>query len=207
MGKGTNPTPDELEFVYQLICNGNLDTDILAKYEELKKHGKLGNLPFRQDKRFPRQRRKEYEAAKRVLERELKVKADPRLKKHRDDLAGVADDLFSNLKKIWSADNTARVVGNAISGGSIWLDGEPPPYHSSQSDREDQGKLEKSDTYFAQLLLEHLKQESSLFNEITDWQQITKEDISEEIMDILTHVAHGGLSDNMTCEMCKSWYE
>ena len=44
MGKGQSPTPNELKFVYELLAEGYSDTDILAKYEELKRHGKLGSI-------------------------------------------------------------------------------------------------------------------------------------------------------------------
>ena len=61
MGKGQQPTPNELKFIYEMISEGYSDTDILSKYDELKKHGKLVSLPYREDIRFIRQRRKEYD--------------------------------------------------------------------------------------------------------------------------------------------------
>lgn len=208
MGKGQSPTPNELQFIYTLLSEGYSDADILVNYSELKNHGNLGSLPYREDIRFIRQRRKEYEAVKKVLETEFKVKADARFAKHRDALAKVADGLLSNFIKIRNAPSDVEIVGDVVEGGSIWLHGEPPPYRFSQSDRENPEKLEKVDGYYAQLLLEHLKQESSLFNDIADWRELTNpEDISDELVSKLTFVSHGGLLDNPTCEMCKPWHE
>ena len=61
MGKGNQPTPEELKFVYKMLDEGYSDADILGKYEELKRHGNLGSLPYRYANRFIRQRRKEFE--------------------------------------------------------------------------------------------------------------------------------------------------
>lgn len=77
MGKGQSPTREELEFVYQHFLQGCSDAEILKKYEESKKHGKLGSMPYRTDVRFIRQRRKEYEAARKILEGHLKRQVDP----------------------------------------------------------------------------------------------------------------------------------
>lgn len=85
MGKGQSPTPNELKFVYELLAEGFSDVDILAKYDELNKHGKLGSLPYREDVRFIRQRRKEYESARRVLEHTFKEQTDPSLVKAQEE--------------------------------------------------------------------------------------------------------------------------
>lgn len=81
--RGKGPTPEELEFIYQLLVVGYGDADIIEKYEELKKHGKLGSLPYRSDIRFIRQRRRELEAVRRVLEKDFRRKADPVLAGYR----------------------------------------------------------------------------------------------------------------------------
>jgi len=57
----------------------------LAKYEELKKYGKLGSLPYRQDVRFVRQRRKEFESGRTILEDTIKRLEDPSVAKARDE--------------------------------------------------------------------------------------------------------------------------
>ena len=85
MGKGQSSTPSELKFIYEMLAEGYSDTDILAKYKDLEKHGKLGSLPSRQDVRFIRQKRKEYEAAEKVLQAKLKLYADPALAQARDE--------------------------------------------------------------------------------------------------------------------------
>ena len=85
MGKGQSSTPNELKFIYEMLAEGYSDTDILAKYEDLEKHGKLGSLPSRQDVRFIRQKRKEYEAAEKVLQGKLKLYTDPSIAQARDE--------------------------------------------------------------------------------------------------------------------------
>jgi hypothetical protein len=84
MGKGQSPTADELNFVHGLIEEGYSDTDIIKKYEDLQRHGNLGSLPFRQDVRFVRQRRKELEATKAVLGGHLKA-VDPLIVKRKEE--------------------------------------------------------------------------------------------------------------------------
>lgn len=85
MGKGQSPTQNELKFIHELLAKGYSDTDILAKYEELKKHGKLGSLPYRQDVRFVRQRRKEFESSRTILEDTIKRLEDPSVAKAREE--------------------------------------------------------------------------------------------------------------------------
>lgn len=67
MGKNPKPTVEELEFVYGLMAKGYLDdASILAEYAQLFEAGTL-NFPYRTDRRFVRERRKEFAAAKKVI--------------------------------------------------------------------------------------------------------------------------------------------
>lgn len=100
MGKGQSPTPNELKFIYEMLAAGYSDTDILANYDELKKHGKLGGLPCREDVRFIRQRRKEFEAARSILEDTIKQQADPALAKARDEHFAEIRHLIASLLDI-----------------------------------------------------------------------------------------------------------
>jgi hypothetical protein len=85
MGQGQSPTSEELKFIYNLLRQGYSDADIIRQYRELKQKGKLGSLPERQDIRFIRQRRKEYEVARTVLEPHLQKLADPIIAKAREE--------------------------------------------------------------------------------------------------------------------------
>ena len=98
MGKGQSPTADELKFVYDLLAQGYSDTDIIGKYEELNRHGKLETLQLRQDVRFIRQRRKEFEAARTVLEGHIRKSESPLImdakREHFHHLAEIAQALL-----------------------------------------------------------------------------------------------------------------
>jgi hypothetical protein len=109
MGKGNNPTPDELKFAYDLMSRGYTDTDIQAEYKNLKNHGKLGTLPYREDIRFIRQRRKEYEAAKTVLKASLEQQADPQITKAREQHHAEMRELIEKLCDYLKRDFTPAV--------------------------------------------------------------------------------------------------
>jgi hypothetical protein len=110
--------------------------------------------------------------------------------------------------KVYNSQSNAKINGNIVEGGSIWTNDEPPPIHFSGTAKEDPTKLEKVDSYFAECLSEHLTGEfPSIFNKIANWTQLTKNDISEELIDTLSFISHGGMSEKYTCKMCKSWYE
>jgi hypothetical protein len=157
------------------------------------------------------QLRTDYERPKRKLSqpkltretaREKARGPDDRTREHWAKLSEVASSLSSNFIKIRSFSD-AEIAGNAIDGGSIWLDGEPPPFHFSRPDREDPRKLEKVDSYLAQRFLEHLMGHS----QVNDWRKLAKEGISNILIDKLVAVAHGGIIEETTCKICKPWYE
>ncbi len=103
MSKNPKPTTEELRFVYDLILRGYEDTDILAEYANLYDKGTL-MFPCRTDKRFVRERRKELDAAKEVLQGQLKAVDPINVKKreeHFDHLSEIAQYLLTgNLERI-----------------------------------------------------------------------------------------------------------
>ena len=103
MGKGQSPTQDELKFIYGLLNSGFSDIDILARYEELKHHDKLGSLPYRQDVRFIRQRRKEFEAARVIVEAGIMRATDPTPLKtqseHQDDIRNIIIEWQTSIRR------------------------------------------------------------------------------------------------------------
>jgi hypothetical protein len=102
MGKGQSPTSSELKFIYELLAEGYSDADILKKYDELERHGKLGSLPYRQDIRFIRQRRKEYEVAREMLKVTSRIELDPILvqakQKHQEDMLRIVKEWIDAIK-------------------------------------------------------------------------------------------------------------
>lgn len=104
MSKNPKPTAEELRYVYDLILKGYEDTDILAEYGELYDKGRL-MFPYRTDKRFVRECRKELAAAEEVLKNRLKKQVDPLIteqrKQHNIELAEIASSfLEGNLAEI-----------------------------------------------------------------------------------------------------------
>jgi hypothetical protein len=104
MSKNPKPTAEELRFVYDLILNGNDDSDILAEYARLFDDAKL-MFPYRIDKRFVRERRKELAAAQEVLKDHIAKKIEPVIvqskKEHFKHLSDIAKVLLTDrLDKI-----------------------------------------------------------------------------------------------------------
>ena len=101
MGQGQSPTFDELIFIYSLLAKGYSDTEIITKFRELGENGQLGSLRLREDVRFIRQRRKEYEAAKKVIESHPSTLSDPiaikAREKHLDEI-GALIERIKNVK-------------------------------------------------------------------------------------------------------------
>ena len=187
MGKGKSPTSNELKFVYEMIAEGYSDTDILAKYEELKRHGKLGSLPYRQDTRFIRQRRKEFETARKILEGKFKVTSVPDFViKHWDDLAKTAKQFVS----IWTAYLDS---GRLVTGYIVDIDSAEFEHFTLENG------------YRAQLLLRHLKAEfPGEFSSITEWKQLLQDPLPPECFKKLLLVANRRTFQG-TCEICQDW--
>lgn len=187
MGKGKSPTPNELKFIYEMIAEGSYDTDILAKYDEMKKHGRLGSLPYRTDIRFVRQRRKEYETAQKVLEGRLKAKSVPDLVlKHWEDLAQLANQ-FSNM---W----TRFLASGSVRQGYI-VDVDSAAFEVLQLE-----------TYgLAQSLLTHLKAEfPEEFKSIDDWRKLLITPLPSGCFQKLGLVANRRTFEG-TCDICDGW--
>ena len=191
MGKGKNPTIDELQFVYGLLAQGFSDQDVLDKYGELSIHSKLGVLPYREDVRFVRQRRKEFEAAQGILEAKFKAKSVPTwVHKHWDDLAQIA----SKLDARW---------GEHLDSGRVVED------HDYIADV-DLAWVESSSTRFAYevtQLLSHLKAEfPKEFEGIDSWRDLLKSPLPKGCLHSIMLVSNRRTFKG-TCEICRGWVQ
>ena len=112
MSKNPKPTAEELRFVYEMIAKGYDDNAILHEYCRELKSGQL-MFPLREDKRFIRERRMEFEAASDVLKRDLKreVYRDPK-EEHFARMAEIAASLLKN-----GLDTVARDSQGGLSMG------------------------------------------------------------------------------------------
>jgi hypothetical protein len=152
-GKKEEPKYEELEFIAKCFLKGLSDKEVLVEME-----GEPFNL---RTKGFIRRRRREFDAYRKVVEKEAQKVFDPivieRRKEHWDELAKMAAQLFYywdrylNYKKI---DNKGYIV----------------------SDEE----LEKIDWLTADFLLTHLKAEfPEEFAPISDWTNLIQKDYGE----------------------------
>ena len=96
MSKNPKPTAEELRYVYRMIAKGYDDNTILNDYCKEFEAVRL-KFPLRADKRFIRERRMEFEAAKDVLKEDLKreVYRDPK-EEHFGRMAAIAKSLLKN---------------------------------------------------------------------------------------------------------------
>jgi hypothetical protein len=206
VGKAQLPSSDELKFIYGLFSRGASESDVLKEYEKLNKYGNL-NFPLRQDVRFVRQKRKEFEAAEAILRAKILTEVDPRYKKHWDELASVAAKLSSNLSKIRSHGEkyekipTTRFVldGVVLVKNGLGADATIP-------ERKNPRILEQINGYLAQCLLTHVKITAKLTDDVKTWEQLPFAEITEQLIEKLTFVANGGSIAKSSCQICESWY-
>lgn len=187
MGKGASPTRHELEFVYGLLARGCHDTDVLREYDRLNRHGQLGDLPYRCDVRFVRQRRKEFEAAQASLEAKFKTQSVPAwIQRHWDDLAKTAKELDDMWKEHSASGRVVR--GYIVDVESAWFEG-----------------FEMAYGYQVSQLLAHLKAEfPDDFEEIKSWSDLLRSPLPKGCLHKIVLV-----SDRRTfegrCEVCQGW--
>jgi hypothetical protein len=103
MSKNPKPTIEELRYIYDLILQG-YDDDILAEYASLY-HASTLMFPYRTDKRFARERRKELSATQGLVKERMQA-TDPLIvedkRKHLDKMR--------ELMKKWKEQLTTEVA-------------------------------------------------------------------------------------------------
>ncbi|MFC1967124.1 hypothetical protein ACFLV2_00550 [Chloroflexota bacterium] len=121
MSRNSRPTTEELKFVYGLILKGDNDADILAEYAQLYESAQL-LFPYRTDKRFIRERKKELEAAREVLQKDLKA-VDPiivrRKEEHFNYLAEIIRSMIPEKTTIIENIGSEYVIKPAIGKQTI----------------------------------------------------------------------------------------
>jgi hypothetical protein len=187
MGKGKNPTIDELRFIYGLLAQGFSDQDVLDKYGELSNRDKLGVLPYRQDIRFVRQRRKEFEGAQGILEAKFKAKSIPSwVQKHWDDLGKTA----CQLDDMWTKHlESGRIIEDYIV--------------DTESDWFESFNLRYG--YQMAQLLSHLKAEFPReFEGIDSWWYLVRSPLPKGCLRMIMLVSKRKTFEG-TCEICQGW--
>lgn len=87
MGKQPGPSPEELEFIFECFTRGLSDREVLDEMQDTE-------FPFR-NPRFVRDRRKGFNAARKVLEITLKQQVDPAIAKARQKHLGEISRLIN----------------------------------------------------------------------------------------------------------------
>lgn len=194
VGKKAEPTSEELEFIYSRIAQFS-DGEILEEMQET-------TFPLRSPG-FIKRRRKEFNAAKKVLEVDVKKQQDPtvaRLKfKHWADLAETAKAIRRNIG-IVRADKNNLLLGSLLTGSVFQAS-------ISNQPRILKTELSKVDKIKADGLLEHLKVEYDLFRNVPDWSSMKTADIkqfSQEMFDKLDLVSRRRWFPG-ACRICDPW--
>ena len=96
MGQQPRPDEQELEFVYKAIARGLSNLEIMDELGDTE-------FPRRTDARYFRQRRREYNAARKVLDERIAAEQDPLLiekrRKHEEELVSALSAL--RYKRLW----------------------------------------------------------------------------------------------------------
>jgi hypothetical protein len=110
MSKNPKPTSEELRFVYEMILGGLNDGDILAEYAHLYDLNQL-KFPYRTDKRFIQERRRELNTVREVLEDYLRKKVDPLVVKAKQEHFQFLTDIVRSLLE--NGLNNVEVIYNS----------------------------------------------------------------------------------------------
>ena len=200
MSKNPKPTAEELRCVYDLILRGYDDADILAEYASLYENSNL-MFPYRTDKRFVRERRKELAAAEEVLKEHVKKKIDPiaikRKGEHFNHLAEIAG-------KIWPPN--MNIAPGDESSGYDYLVGE---YNSAQEvtteqlcsilTRNYEQAYDQYGLYDVECFETHLR------FEVTDFESKELSTYTYELVETLMLLAKRKTFKG-TCPVCKDWH-
>lgn len=178
LGKRAEPTPEELEFIYECFQKNLSNEEVL---EELNSEG----FPLSRSLGFIKRRRREFNAAKKVIGEQAKKEFDPilieRRKEHWDELSKLAALLLS----FWEEYFDKRVDNK----GLITI--------ASQ--------FKQIDDFLASFLLDHLQAEFTQdFSAITDWTDLIKIDSGQGIVSRLALVARRKTFKG-TCQVCREY--
>ena len=193
-GKAAEPTAGELEFIYTRIEEGLGDSVII---EHL-----IDSLYEVRTSGFIKRRRKEYHAAKNVLEELLKRKVDPVFTRqqirHWNDLAEAARNIHRNIDRVKHANGE---LSDNILSGSILTPVSLGPKHEES--------LQKVGQVVGEGLLSHLHAEFKEFGGISSWRLLKKRDIENAITrEMLKQLDVVGRRRTFRgdCTICQSWY-
>ena len=118
------------------------------------------------------------------------------------ELSDVAGALVANFTKILRSNG--EFDGNAVDGGQFWGSKYIITVNPELSVRDDWARLEPIDSYLAQNLLVNLTAEFPEFSKIGDWREVTKDNITPDMIKIL-HMVTYRRNFRENCEVSQSW--
>lgn len=133
------------------------------------------------------------------------------LKDHLSDLASVAETLALNIANLLSChDQEASVDGDIVSGGYIVLAESSRPSGGVHAPAPAQPwqVLTAVDPERARLLLQHLKEQAPGKFTLSDWTEVTIDDVSRDALECLKQVglSHGAMLLTSHCDICRDWH-
>ena len=182
-GKKSEPTSEELEFIYERLSQLS-DRELREEMEDstLFPHRSLG---------FIKRRRVEFSVAQRVIARRVEgaFDVDPieRRKKHWNRLSERAEEFASVLRSIrQSTLNTGKTIFEA------------------GIDDDNKEILKSLDDFRTKCLLSHLQVEMPQLQILTNWDDLRVKDITEQLLVTLSLKAEQAMFRG-TCEVCRDW--
>ena len=220
MSKNPKPSPEELRFIYKLILKyGDDDKAILGEYAYLADMNRL-KFPYRMDKRFVQERRREIRAAEEVLKQRIK-RIDPVISKLKEEhfkkLSGTARSIVEGFARIRenpdSTDESNKYVLEILHDEVGGSPDEWPIESQILSVKElnerflDHLRI-RIGLYFTQeqfgYFTSHLEADYSLLKS-KSIHEIANEN-SYELIRLITLLCHRGTFKG-TCKVCESWYK
>ncbi len=119
-----------------------------------------------------------------------------------NELSEISAVIRRNLDKI--KHTPGKFQGNVVDGGYFYRECFTIVTDSQLQPKDDPALVEKIDPYLASNLLVNLAAEFPVFRHIRDWRDLTREDITVEMLRVLDLVSHRRqFSEN--CEVSRSW--
>ena len=207
MGKHPSPSPEELEFIFGCFVRGLADNEVLDELQDTE-------FPRRKP-RFLRDRRREFNATKRVLQIQLQKEANPIIWKNKErhflQLAEVAEGLLEdNLNTV---ETSVRQGDNLGEPEYIILDGgwDSPPYPITKEQLSsilehniEVVRNQYTIQVFYEQFLAHLESELPEELKTKGFFDVVKEQ-PYRLIEILRVLA-ARKTFKGTCPVCKDWY-
>lgn len=181
-GKGTEPTPDELEFIYSRLDNTPI-SDLLVELAD-------SGFPIR-SKGFIKHRIREFNMAKTVLAKKATGAYD----------IDIVEQKVKHMKRL--SEKTGEFI-IALRRISRTASGSPYALLEIGVENDDFELLELLNDFHIKWMFSHMKGEIPALKNLSIWEGLKVKDITQELLGKLSFRAErGGFPGK--CEICKDW--